>query len=381
MKDILFLTSSTRLSCRDRLAGVYRYASTCGWHVQVVERGRIAIPLKKIVGDAAPYGIIAECGHPFPELKSLNLRRCPTVFLCEDMANWKGLGFFVNTDDAATGRLAADELCRLGLASFAFVGYAGGRYWSEARAEAFSERLSERGYPCARFDPKNRIAHARRHAALLEFLKALPKPCGVFAAHDPVAEEVLIAATHAGIKLPEEMAVIGVDDNTDICERTVPSLTSIRVDFETGGFLAAKLLAERIKNPRTRFCSECIPPLTVVRRHSTRGSGIFDPMVARAIEEIRRRAEVGMSVSDVAAVMKCSRRSAELRFRRHAGMTIREEINAVLMDRAATLLRDRTVPVDSIAARLGWRSRAAFRTAFIKHFETTPLKWRKSHLG
>ena len=380
MKDILFLTSSTRLSCRDRLAGVYRFAGPRGWRVQIIERDRIAVPLRKAVALANPIGIIAECGHSFPELKTVDLRRYPTVFLCEDQANWKSRGFFVNTDDVATGRLAADELCRLGLASFAFVGYVGGLYWSDARAEAFSERLLERGCPCARFDPENLVAPARRRKELSAFLRNLPKPCGVFAAHDPVAEEVLVAASHAGIKLPEEMAVIGVDDNTDICERTDPTLTSIRVDFEAGGFLAAKLLAERIKSPRTRFRSESIPPLAVVRRQSTRGSGVYDPMVAHALEKIRRDAENGMSVGDVAAVMRCSRRSAELRFLRNVGRTIRDEINSVLMDRAEALLRDRSIPVDSLAERLGWRSRAAFRTAFAKHFGTTPLKWRKSHL-
>jgi iron complex transport system substrate-binding protein len=79
--------------------------------------------------------------------------------------------------------------------------------------------------------------------------------------------------------------------------------------------------------------------------------------------------------------MRCSRRSAELRFLRNVGRPIRDEINAVLMDRAAALLRDRSVPVDSLAARLGWRSRAAFRTAFEKFYAMPPLRWRKEHLG
>ena len=358
MKDILFLTSSTRLSCRDRLAGVYRFAGPRGWRVQIIERDRIAVPLRKAVALANPVGIIAECGHSFPELKTVDVRRYPTVFLCEDKSSWDGRGFFVNTDDAATGRLAASELADLDLQSFAFVGIQGGRYWSDLRAEAFSAELASMGLPCARFDPENSVPPARRSRELSAFLKGLPKPCGVFAAHDPVAEEVVIAAANSGISLPEEMAVIGVDDNVDICERVEPSLTSIRIDFEQGGFLAARLLDERIHSPRQRFRSETVPPLTVVRRHSTRGSGISDSMI-----------------------MKCSRRSAEMRFLRNTGRTISDEISLVLMERATDMLRDRSIPVDSLAERLGWRSRAAFRTAFKKKFGVTPLHWRKAHIG
>ena len=381
MKDILFLTSSTRLSCRDRLAGVYRFAAPRGWRVQIIERDRTAVPLRKAVALANPIGIIAECGHSFPELKTVDLRRYPTVFLCEDKTSWDGKGFFVNTDDAATGRLAASELADLDLQSFAFVGIQGGRYWSDFRAEAFSAELASMGLPCARFDPENRVPPARRRRELSAFLKNLPKPCGVFAAHDPVAEEVLIAAADARISLPEEMAVIGVDDNVDICERVEPSLTSIRIDFEQGGFLAARLLDELIHSPRQRFRSETVPPLAVVRRHSTRGSGIADSMVAMALEGIRRRAEGGLDVNGVAKIMKCSRRSAEMRFLRNTGHTICDEIGIVLMDRATDMLRDRSIPVDSLAERLGWRSRAAFRTAFKKKFGVTPLRWRKAHIG
>ena len=90
MKDILFLTSSTRLSCRDRLAGVYRFAGPRGWRVQIIERDRIAVPLRKAVALANPVGIIAECGHSFPELKTVDVRRYPTVFLCEDKTSWDG---------------------------------------------------------------------------------------------------------------------------------------------------------------------------------------------------------------------------------------------------------------------------------------------------
>ena len=381
MKDILFLTSSTRLSCRDRLSGVYRFAGPRGWRVQIIERDRIAVPLRKAVALANPIGIIAECGHSFPELKTVDVRRYPTVFLCEDKAYWGGRGFFVNTDDAATGRLAASELAGLDLQSFAFVGIQGGRYWSDFRGEAFSDALASMNFPCVRFDPGNSVPPARRKKELLAFLKNLPKPCGVFAAHDPVAEEVLIAAADAGISLPGEMAVIGVDDNADICESVEPSLTSISIDFEQGGFLAARLLDERIHSPRQRFRCETIPPLAVVRRHSTRGSGIADSMVAKALEEIRRRAEEGLDVDGVAEIMKCSRRSAEMRFLRNTGRTICDEIGLVLMDRATDMLRDRSIPVDSIAERLGWRSCAAFRTAFKKKFGVTPLHWRKAYVG
>jgi len=381
MKTVLFLTSSSRHSCRDRLSGIYRFAMGKGWRVQVIERERMKLSLPKLLELWKPEGAIAECGHEFPELSSKVFKGVPLVYLCEDPAVDRRRGCFVNADEKAIGRSAACELLSLSMVSYAFVGFEGGCCWSDARLRSFSDAIEVNGEKCYVFDRERKVRTSSRLNALKAWLKTLPKPCGVFAAHDPVAEEVIVAAANAGIRMPEQLTVIGVDDNTDICERTVPTLTSIRPDFELGGYLAAKFLDERMSGRSGGFHVETFPPIYVTHRHSTGRSGVSDALVLKTIEAIRRQACGNFSTDDAVKVMKCSRRSAEMRFLAQTGHTIHDEIVSVRMERARELLMKRDQPVDGIADALGWKSRAAFRTAFKKVFGCTPLAWRMKAQG
>ena len=141
MKNILFLTSSSRHSCQDRLAGIYRYAKGKGWRIQVIERERMKLSPAKLMNLWSPAGVIAECGHEFPELASKAFRNVPLVYLAEDPAVDRKHGFFVNTDEKAIGQMAACELLPLSLSSYAFVGFDGRCCWSDARREAFAAAL------------------------------------------------------------------------------------------------------------------------------------------------------------------------------------------------------------------------------------------------
>jgi LacI family transcriptional regulator len=203
----------------------------------------------------------------------------------------------------------------------------------------------------------------------------------VFAANDALAEELCAMASSAGISIPDELAVIGVDDDPVICERTRPSLTSIRLDFEQGGYLCAELLDRSIHDPHFVQASFTYGPVLVTRRGSTRRLDQTDRRVAKAVEYIRRNACEGIRTDDVAAEMGVSRRMAEVLFRRQMNRSIHEEIVAVRLDRAKLLLCNPRQDISAIAALCGWSSESVLRKTFKERFGVSMREWREERLS
>ena len=194
--------------------------------------------------------------------------------------------------------------------------------------------------------------------------------------HDPVAEEVLQQAAVQGLSVPEDIAVVGVDDDPIICERTSPALTSIGLDFEQGGFLCAQLLNERIRDPKLTSARQTFGVTSVTRRLSTRRFKQSDRRVTQAITYIRRTACEGVTVPMVAAVMGLQRRMAEIVFRRETGHSIHDEIVDVRLERVENLLRNPRQEITAIAQICGWKSSAALRTAFLSRYGKSMRDWR-----
>ena len=377
---VLFFVYSNKYICANRIEGARRYAERRGWDIQVVERHNADRPLdvNGIIDFWKPVGIIAECAGGIPEISRKTIGRIPLVYLDEDPNGEKGRALYVNSDSPLVGELAAKELLLLNLPHYAFVGWREPRFWVKDRLDAFRSGLRLHGKDCAVFECPPKLPDARRRALLGRWIKSLPKPCGVFAVHDPVAEDVLQLASANGITVPNELAVIGVDDDPVICERTSPSLTSIGLDFEQGGFLCAKLLDERIKNPNFTEARLGYGVTSVVRRLSTRRFRTSDRRVSCAITFIRRTACDGITVPMVAAVMGLKRRMAEIVFRRETGHSIHDEIRDVRLERVESLLRNPRQQISTLAELCGWKSAAALRTAFRTKHGKSLAEWRAS---
>lgn len=361
---ILFFVYSNKYICANRIAGARRYAERRGWDVQVIERNDARLDVAGIIRLWRPLGIIAECAGGVPELSRQTVGQIPLVYLDEDPRGEKGRALYVNANNAQVGEVAAKELLLLDRPHYAFVGWREPRFWSEIRRKAFEAVVRLHGKDCAVFACPPNASPARRRKALGAWLRALPKPCGLFAVHDPVAEEVLQQAAVLGISVPDELAVIGVDDDPVICERTSPPLTSIGLDFERGGYLCAQLLDERIRNPKTNDVRLVFGVTSVTRRLSTRRFRQSDRRVLKAIAYIRRTACEGATVPTIAAVMGLRRRMAEVVFRRETGHSIHDEILDVRLEQAANLLRNPRQQITPIAQLCGWKSSAALRAAF-----------------
>ncbi len=383
MNTVLFFAYSNKYICSDRIEGARRYAEKVGWNIQVVESNNTGqlLNVKGLVDFWKPIGVIAECGGGLSPSFHKVVEKLPLVYLDEDPSRKKDKAIYVNSDSTLVGEIAAKELLTLKLPHYAFVGWLKPRFWSEERREAFTAAIKLNGYDCSVFECPRNADGSRRHELLRTWLQALPKPCGIFAANDPVAEEILTIAASAGISVPDDISVIGVDDDTVICERTRPTLTSIRLDFGQGGFICAEMLDRRIRNPKFRSATAKFGPVVVTRRQSTQRFSQTDRRVTRAIEFIRLNACDGIGTSEVAKEMGLSRRMAELAFRRKTGRTIRDEIQSVRMAHVERLLLDPSRDSASIATFCGWASGSALRRLFKDlHGGLSMREWRAKEM-
>ena len=379
---VLFSVYSNKYICANRIDGARRYAERAGWDIQVVERNSTDRPLdvKGIIDFWKPIGVIAECGGGLPEITRRTLCGVPCVYLDENPDGGNGRGLYVNSNSTRIGEIAAKELLALNMPNYAFVGWKRPRFWSVERGRSFASALKLHGRGCIAFDCPPETPELQRRELLAQWIRSLPKPCGMFAAHDPVGAEVLTLAASAGISVPDELAVIGVDDDPIVCERTRPTLSSIMLDFEQGGYICAELLDRRIADPLFRCARSKFEPVFVTRRQSTRHFALTDCRVAKAVEFIRRRACDGIGTCEVAQQMGLSRRMAELAFRRHTGRTIHDEIQTVRMERVERLLLNPRQDIAAIAGLCGWASCSVLRKLFKERHDGLSMReWRAAH--
>ena len=268
VRTILFFISSLRQVCSDRLDGIYRYAAGRDWRVQIVERAYHRIRVKEALDFWKPAGIIAECGSGVDDPTLKELAQYPIVYIDANPSP-REPRFCVGQDNAAVSRLAAQHLLSLGFPNYAFASFRIPMYWNAERRDAFVEAITKAGKGCLVFDTDREVRQIRRQVALYEWVRVLPRPCGVFAANDYVGEEIVNVAGQLGIRIPSELAILGVDNDERICENLPVTLSSIALDFEEAGYLAAELLDRRMAEPKTMPVSTpCNCTLRDITRHS-----------------------------------------------------------------------------------------------------------------
>ncbi|MBR6733260.1 MAG: substrate-binding domain-containing protein [Kiritimatiellae bacterium] len=379
MNVVLYFQSSAKINAAEKLAGVQEVADKLGWLVQPVDGIPSAKQLRMLLDFWEPIGVIVECGGTAATVEAAAFGSLPMVFFDHDPSCLPKKAFCVTHDSAATGRMAARELMMGGITEFAFVPYPERRFWSDERERGFSTAVRLNGYSCKVFGERYSSADPTHHQRKLrEFLTGLKKPCALFAANDKIAKDVLTAAALIGIPVPEALSVIGVDNAEEICERTNPSLTSVKPDFTEGGRLAALFLDAQLKNgagyagPHRRTFG----PLHVVHRASTRRVVAHDRPVLEALELIRHEACRGISAAEVLKRFPCARRQAEIRFRRATGRSVLEEIIAVRIERAKQLLENSSMPIKNIADFCGCANPNSLRKQFRKLVDCSMSAWR-----
>lgn len=362
------------------LSGVMHYAKNHRWRAIIVPTCEKS-GIRSLLGLINPIGCIASCGreaypdHPLTDPAIFGT--VPVVYFYDNIQRFATPVSSVRLDSDAVGRLAARKLAELSPASFGYIPWKSRERWCDERREAFCHELANGGHEVRVFSCRSREESVRIRK-FKEYLKSLPKPCALLAANDSVAWNAALAAEDIGIRIPGDMALLGVDNVEQICNNTKPSLSSIAIDFAYGGQMAAELLddliAGRVKAPTERL----FRPLTVVSRESTHPVPVRGPDIAKALSLISERACEGLRAGEVAKALGVSRRQSERQFKAATGKTILEAINAVRIAKAKRLLRGRTTDISAIADLCGWSSPDYLRKVFRRETGMSPTEWRNS---
>lgn len=286
--------------------------------------------------------------------------------------------YTITNDNLETGRLAAAHLIGNGYASFAFCG-AEGIIWSDERLEGFRQGLgtAQSREPHV-FLKKIAWWHTTKFSpALGKWLAKWRRPLAVFAANDIVGMNVVGACRLEGLRIPDDVAVVGVDNEVMLCELSHPPMSSFPFDSHELGWMAAERLDALMSGtPASKLPPVRIKPQPVVERASSAGLAFADPAVREALAIIRKNATRFLSVSDVAKTLNLSLRHLERRFRTHVGFTMLEEIHRVRIDHAKHLLRDTDLPLVKVAFRCGFRTPVRFNHIFQRLSGETPKAYR-----
>jgi len=290
------------------------------------------------------------------------------------------LGFSeIASDSQAAGTMAAEYLLEKGFQHYAFVGIAD-RVWSQRRQESFTRRIAEAGFKAAVYKSPRRGPRSDWYSAqagLRKWLGTLPKPVGLMACNDARGREVLEASREAGLAVPEEVAVLGVDNDELLCELSDPPLSSVALNVIGGGFEAAALLDKmmrgRVRKPRRLW----VEPLRVVSRQSTDIMALEDREVGEALRFIHDNVAANIGVADVASAVQMSRRTLEIRFQQAISRTIHAEIQRVRLERAQRLLLESDMAMPQVAASAGYGSAAYLSQVFRKELGITPVQYRR----
>jgi LacI family transcriptional regulator len=290
------------------------------------------------------------------------------------------------TDHRAVARLAADHLLDRGLVHFAFCGFAG-IHFSERRPEYFVEYLAQRGYAASVYTDLS-VAQ-RGDAAMIEgeslpqaahiaaWLRSLPKPVGLMAATDDRAHHVLNVRGEYGIAVPDEVAVIGVDNDEMLCDLCDPPLSSVALNPLKVGYEAAALLDRMMQGLSPLNDKMLIPPLGVVMRQSTDVLAISDADVAAAVRFIREHACDGIAVDDVVQQIDLSRSTLKRRFAAILRRSPNDEIHRVQIERVMKLLSTTELSLAKIADLAGFHHVESMCKLFKRTTRTTPGHYRK----
>ncbi|MFA7173175.1 MAG: DNA-binding transcriptional regulator [Kiritimatiellia bacterium] len=373
---------------REKLDGIFKYVRFYGpWHLHIIQN-RVGEQRIEHFETWHANGVIV--GQSMLDMEeALAQTRLPLVLIDPLSRHLVPTSPFsrcsyVQNDSVSVGVAAADYFLKQGFKQFAYVGESLDRPWSRGRGQGFIGRLREAGFSCQTYAPltAGEISDwALEQLNLTHWLSALPKPVALFAAMDIRARQVLDTCLISGIKVPEDVAILGVDNDDQLCLGSFPTLSSIECDMGWCGFMAAQLLDEQMRGKRKRKTVLIYGVKKIAERQSTHFvQPVQDQLVARAIEFIRLNACEGIGVSDVVAYLKVSRRLAELRFRKTCGRSLLDEIQAVRLERVKRLLKETDFPIREVTDRSGYQTDDHLRRIFKRHFGITMREFRQQRL-
>lgn len=313
-------------------------------------------------------------------LKSLGI---PVVNLSQATPESRDF-YTIEVDPGDIAAAAAQHFLEHGFRNFAFFDPFPGRVFMAERGAAFRDYLADRRHECAIYEnfvpfptyaPKDLLTDL--DLPIVEWLEQLPKPVGVFTGMDRAGRKLCWICNLAGIHVPEDVAVLGVDNFDFICETSFPLLSSVRVPAEQLGYRAAELLDTMMQGGTPPEKLTLLPAAGVVVRQSTDVMAIDDRAIAAALRFIRTHFTERISVTDVARAAGTNRRSLERRFKTALRRTPLQEIHRMMIEHAGNLLRDGDASIPDIASRSGFRDGNHLNIVFRKATGQSPSAFRR----
>lgn len=377
---IALLFNANKVYDRQVVEGIGQYiqASQCTWDIFVEDE---FIYHADTINHLSIDGIIADFDDP-QTAELLKYTQIPTVAVG---GSYKQVDFYphfpyVATDNFALIELALSHLQKKGLSQFAFYGVQveSEKHWSKERKNAFISLMEKNHYPLflyegGQVDAKNWLAEQEK---LVDWLKSLPPHTGIIAVTDARARHLLQACEYSKIAVPEELCVIGIDNEELIQYLSRVSLSSVEQGTREIGYQAAKLLHRLLNGQKVSHTPILIPPTAVHSRNSTDYRSLNDPLVMQAMHYIRHRACQGIKVEQVLDYLKTSRSNLEQRFKNEMNKTIHQVIHEEKVSRAKNLLLQTDISIQEISEICGYPSIQYFYSVFKKDCGMTPKDFR-----
>jgi LacI family transcriptional regulator len=356
------------------LEGVSRYLrANRPWSIYVEQHElRSDLPglLKRWTGD----GIITRQATP-SSVKLLARRRLAAVDLGDI---YPPLGIArIGSADGAIGRMAAEHLLERGFQSFGCCGFSE-EHWSKRRRTGFVAEINHAGRTCSVYEsPRAGLKVWKSdQTKLVEWIRLLPKPVGIFATNDLRGQHVLDACARENVAVPEQAAVIGVDNDELLCNLCNPPLSSVIPDPERIGYEAAQWLDRLMRGETPTATEKEIPPQGIAVRQSSDVFAVSDPVLAKALSYIRERACEGMTVQDLVDHLHVSRSWLERSFRRLLSRSPQSAIRMVQIKRCKELLVTTTLSLEKIAQLTGFEHPEYMSVVFKRETGDTPGRFR-----
>ncbi len=374
-KRVALLVETSKAFGRGVLQGIGRWQREHEpWRLYADERGfNEAVPRELIAAELD--GVITRLQRSQMPPRWLG-GSLPVVSLRWEEADVPSPG--IHSDEKAIAHTAADHLLEQGFSQLAYCGVA--TRWSRLREEAFADHAASRGATVHVFDRPQASRTGMRPddvPAIARWIESLPRPVGIMAAYDVRALEVLDAVRSLGLACPDDVAVIGVDDDDVLCGLATPTLSSVAQNLECIGYEAGRTLAAQMEGQAGIPESVFVPPVGVAVRRSTDMLAVDDPDVRRALRLIRAKACDGLSADEVANATDLSRRSLDRQFAKLLGRSVHDEIVKTKLVAARRLLAETDLKLAAIAARCDFSHAAQFCNVFKKTFGITPTEHRR----
>ncbi|MDC0934799.1 DNA-binding transcriptional regulator [Pirellulales bacterium] len=378
---VALLIETSRSYGRGLLRGVRRYSTEHGpWSVYMDLRALDSKPpvwLKNWRGD----GILVRTGDK-TMADAVMAAKLPTVEL---RASRLMEGYpFVGVDNHAMGRLVLEQFLERGFRHFGLFGVDTEDYFKE-RCDNFVVAVNEAGFQCDVYRQRGRHEKPadweRQQEHVSKWVSSLPKPIGVMACTDQLGFWFLDACKRAGVSVPEEVAVVGVENDETLTTMSTPPMSSVRFNGEKAGYEAAAILA-RLMAGEPLACEQLlIPPLGIAVRQSSDIVAVEDAEIAQALRFIRENASRGISVDDVLRAIPMSRAGLDQQMRKAIGRTAKAEIGRLQLEHVKRLLAETDLSLAQIAERSGFRHPQYMAELFKKKCGKTPGSFRAEHQG